>query len=256
VGLTTTYISSLALIGADIFAGTFNGGVFRSTSNGTSWTAVNSGLATMDVTSLAVVGTNLFAGALGSGVFLSTDSAASWIAVNSGLTDKRVISFVVSGTNLFAGTFSGLFVTTNNGTSWTSVDSGLTSPHIRSLGASNANLFAGIDGAGVWRRPLSEMTAVIEDKRKEAPFRFVLYQNFPNPFNPVTTISFQLASKSFVSLKVFDESGREMSILLSEELPAGIYSQRWNSAGMASGVYFYRLQADSFIETKKFVLLK
>lgn len=88
------------------------------------------------------------------------------------------------------------------------------------------------------------------------PVGFALSQNYPNPFNPATTISFRLPSKSFASLKVFDVLGREVSILLAEELPAGKYSQQWNAAGLTSGVYFYRLQAGSFIETKKLVLFK
>jgi len=88
------------------------------------------------------------------------------------------------------------------------------------------------------------------------PTKFVLEQNYPNPFNPATTISFTLSSKSFVSLKLFDALGREVSVLVSEELPAGSYSRQWNSAGLASGVYFYRFQAGGFLATKKLLLLK
>lgn len=85
---------------------------------------------------------------------------------------------------------------------------------------------------------------------------FSLGQNYPNPFNPTTTISFGLASKSFVSLRVFNVLGREVSILVSEELPAGTYSQNWNAAGLASSVYFYCLQTGSFTDTKKLLLLR
>ena len=88
------------------------------------------------------------------------------------------------------------------------------------------------------------------------PKEFALLQNYPNPFNPNTTISFDLPSKSFVSLKVYDALGREVSVLVLNELPAGTYTREWNGASMPSGVYFYRLQAGSFVETKKLVLLK
>jgi hypothetical protein len=87
-------------------------------------------------------------------------------------------------------------------------------------------------------------------------FRFVLNQNYPNPFNPMTTISFILPSKSFVSLKVFDLLGKEVTTIVSEEMPAGNYSRQWNANGMPSGVYFYRLQAGSYTETKKLILLR
>jgi hypothetical protein len=85
---------------------------------------------------------------------------------------------------------------------------------------------------------------------------FSLEQNYPNPFNPSTTFSFNLPTKSFVSLKVFDLIGREAATIFSGELSAGSYTKKWNAANMSSGIYFYRLQAGSFIETKKLVLLK
>ncbi len=90
----------------------------------------------------------------------------------------------------------------------------------------------------------------------EAIDGYVLGQNYPNPFNPATTISFSVPAQSFVSLEVFDALGREVSILLSERLSPGSYSRTWDAAGLSSGVYFYRLKAGSFIETKKLVLLR
>ncbi len=88
------------------------------------------------------------------------------------------------------------------------------------------------------------------------PNSFSLYQNYPNPFNPTTTISFALPSQSVVSLKVFDMLGREVSTIVSGELQAGTYTRQWNASAFASGVYFYRLQAGTFNETKKLLLLK
>lgn len=88
------------------------------------------------------------------------------------------------------------------------------------------------------------------------PTTYELYQNYPNPFNPSTNISFNLQTKSFVSLKVFDVLGREVATIVSEEMSAGNYSKQWNVTNMPSGVYFYRLQAGSYIQTKKLVLLK
>jgi hypothetical protein len=88
------------------------------------------------------------------------------------------------------------------------------------------------------------------------PLHFDLKQNYPNPFNPSTTISLSLPSKLFVSLKIFDLIGREVATIVSEELSAGDHSRQWNTNGMPSGVYFYRLQAGSFTETKKLILLR
>jgi hypothetical protein len=102
----------------------------------------------------------------------------------------------------------------------------------------------------------SHSVSDIQKITADLPTHFSLGQNYPNPFNPTTTISFGLASKSFVSLRVFNVLGREVSILVSEELPAGTYSQNWNAAGLASGVYFYCLQTGSFTDTKKLLLLR
>ncbi|MFZ5946778.1 MAG: FG-GAP-like repeat-containing protein [Stygiobacter sp.] len=90
----------------------------------------------------------------------------------------------------------------------------------------------------------------------EAPKEFSLEQNYPNPFNPSTRISFNLPTDVFVSLKVFDVLGREVSTLIAEELPAGTHSREWNGSALPSGIYFYRLWAGSYIETRKLVILR
>ena len=113
-----------------------------------------------------------------------------------------------------------------------------------------------LDDISIYADGADTATTRIENSRISAPQRFQLSQNYPNPFNPSTTISFDLPEKCFVSLKVFDALGRELSTLASEELPAGIYSRQWNAEGLASGIYFYRLQAGSFTETKKLILLR
>jgi len=86
--------------------------------------------------------------------------------------------------------------------------------------------------------------------------KFALFQNYPNPFNPNTMINFEIRKQSNVILKVYDVLGNEVSILLNEEKPAGTYEVDFNASGLPSGVYFYRLTAGSFTETKKLILLK
>jgi hypothetical protein len=90
----------------------------------------------------------------------------------------------------------------------------------------------------------------------DVPTRFALNQNFPNPFNPSTNITFSLPAKSFVTLKIFDMLGREVAAVISEELSEGTYSRQWNANGMTSGVYFYRLQSGTNTETRKLILLR
>ena len=156
------------------------------------------------------------------------------------------------GTNLFAGTNDGVFISTDNGTNWFPVNTGL-ARNVISIIISGNNLFAGTDG-GVWKHPLSEMITSVDVLSSALPKHFNLGQNYPNPFNPVTTISFELPSKSFVSLKVFNGLGTEVASLVSEELSAANYTQKWNAGGLPSGVYFYRFEAENYSATTKLLL--
>jgi hypothetical protein len=134
----------------------------------------------------------------------------------------------------------------------------MTSSYVRCLVVSNNYLFAGNDDGSIWARPLSDFstTGVHSTDEQIIPQNYTLLQNYPNPFNPVTNISFSLPLRSYTSLKVFDVIGREVTVIVSEELSAGSYTRQWNAAQMPSGVYFYKLHAGSYTETKKLILLK
>jgi len=94
------------------------------------------------------------------------------------------------------------------------------------------------------------------DDRQGVPNAFSLYPNYPNPFNPSTTFQFVLPHSCIATLKVFNILGEEIATVLSERLPTGFHSVEWVPTGLASGVYFYRLEAGPFTETKKMVLLR
>ncbi|MBU2636676.1 MAG: regulator, partial [Bacteroidetes bacterium] len=106
-----SYVNCFAVSGTNLFAGTYGGGVFLSTNNGTSWTGASTGLTNTYVYALAISGTNLFAGTDRGGVFLSTNNGINWTEVNNGLPpNTSVLAFAVSGANLFAGTWGGVFL--------------------------------------------------------------------------------------------------------------------------------------------------
>jgi len=90
----------------------------------------------------------------------------------------------------------------------------------------------------------------------DKPSAYSVEQNYPNPFNPSTKIKFQVPSTNFVTLKVYDLLGREMSTLLNEEMKPGTYEMTFYATGLASGVYLYRLQAGEFIDTRKLVIMR
>ena len=85
---------------------------------------------------------------------------------------------------------------------------------------------------------------------------FRLRQNYPNPFNPTTIINYQIPSISHVLLKIYDLSGRELATLVNERKSTGNHSIVFNRSGLASGIYFYRLEADEFVETRKMIIMK
>lgn len=103
----------------------------------------------------------------------------------------------------------------------------------------------------------------ISDPIGNQPGNFTLYQNYPNPFNPTTNFKFSIAefpaqsgTDGFVSLKIYDLLGREVAAIVNERLPAGSYEYRWDANGLASGVYVYSLEAGSFRQARKLMLLK
>jgi hypothetical protein len=111
-------------------------------------------------------------------------------------------------------------------------------------------------GHGSPGRINSGVAGLDEKNGGSMPARFRLFQNYPNPFNQSTRIAFSIPVQSAVSLKVFDVSGREVATLVDQRLSAGYYSRTWDTAGLTSGVYFYRMKAESFSETRKLLLLR
>ena len=91
---------------------------------------------------------------------------------------------------------------------------------------------------------------------QESRFGFQLYQNYPNPFNPTTTIKYQIPELSFVTIKVFDVLGNEITTLVNEEIAEGSYEIDFNASGTTSGMYFYQLKTENYSESKKMIVLK
>ena len=86
--------------------------------------------------------------------------------------------------------------------------------------------------------------------------KFKLEQNYPNPFNPRTIINYELPITNYIDLTIFNILGQKVATLVSGNQNAGFHTVEWDAGGMASGVYYYRLQAEGFVETKKLILLR
>jgi len=96
----------------------------------------------------------------------------------------------------------------------------------------------------------------VVEEVQAVPSTFSLAQNYPNPFNPETSISYSLPVDARVSLSVFNTLGQEVAHLVDGQVPAGVHSVKWNASGFASGVYFYRITAGDFVETKRLILTR
>lgn len=257
----SVYVRSLVRIGTIVCAGTDQGPIFRSTDNGATWTnasfiggAKYSLLATRNTSG----GMSLYAGSSLRRVYSSADSGASWKAV-SPILGGTVYALAANSSHVFAGTLDGgVYVSSIGDTNWTQVNSGLPELDVYSLlidPGPPERLLAGTLRSGVWARSVAEMTTSIDALSREVPHEFDLAQNFPNPFNPSTTIRYSLPVRTHVTLTVFTMLGEKVADLVKGPVDPGIHDVQFNAGKLASGVYLYRLQTDGFAQVRKFILL-
>lgn len=252
-GLTTEYINDLEFDSVNIYAGTVEG-LFISSDFGENWTKATSGISqSMFVNAIKVIEEKIFAGGI-YGVYLSTNHGITWTF--RGLPNLLVQCISGCENLIFTGTtpINGIFRSTNSGNFWLDFNDGLPYKNAISLEVLDSTVFAGIWGFGLWNRPM--IVTSIDEEPAEIPNKFLLTQNYPNPFNPQTTIEYQIPELSFVTIKIYDILGNELRTLVSKEQSAGIYEINFEAENLPSGVYFYRIRAGNFIDTKKMLLLR
>jgi photosystem II stability/assembly factor-like uncharacterized protein len=245
---------------------TYTGGVYYSTDYGGNWSISNTGNVTPPV-AIKITNFGVYAGIdmrlqypTRSGVVRSLDNGRTWTEVNSSILGLFVTSFLQVENTIYVGTSNhGLLRIEDEGTKilpvFPTMQYGVS--NVSCMASLSGYLFVGTPGYGIWRVPLA-VTSVDENRGgQDHQLRtFMLFQNYPNPFNPTTTISFTVPSPSHVTLKIFNALGQDVATIVSEELAAGSYQRQWQASGRPSGVYFYRLQAGSFTETKRLLLLR
>jgi gingipain R len=109
-----------------------------------------------------------------------------------------------------------------------------------------------------WEANISctDITEIGENNDRTIPITYELFQNYPNPFNPVTTIKFSIPKQSHVKVEIFDITGRKVKVLLDNNKTAGFHNLKFDAGGLASGVYFYKIKTEHFVQSKKLLLLK
>ena len=258
-------VQCFALNGNNLFLGTSDSGVYRSTNYGALWTPARNGLSNGNVYALAVIDTILFASVPGGGglsfsIYRSMNNGANWDLVNT-QGQPPINQFAVSGRNIFGVALgAGVYLSTDLGTTWNPVNNGLPNGlTILSIAVRGSYLYVGSSYTAttngfVYYRPLAEMVTDVHETG-DTPTAFTLEQNYPNPFNPTTTIAFSVFQSGYVNLEIFNLLGEAIRPLISENLNAGTYKAAWDASAYPSGVYFYRLQAGTFSETKRLLLI-
>ncbi|MBM2840924.1 MAG: FlgD ig protein [Bacteroidetes bacterium] len=236
-----------------------NGGVYRSTSSGATWNRSTLPIATFiggiwfNSTTNGVVGGNNGLAAR------TTDGGVSW-TLTTIPGAGGIQSVGGAGPEFFVAKGTTIYRSIDQGVTWSASFSYSTAqltfvgygPYISGWVVGGGSNIAGYYGL---------MTDVRSDELLPPQYR--LLQNYPNPFNPTTRIQFHLPARQagvpysgHVELKLYDVLGREVATLLNEELIPGRYSKEWDATGFSSGVYFYRLKAGMFVETRKLLLLR
>jgi photosystem II stability/assembly factor-like uncharacterized protein len=257
-----------------VFVGTASGGssrphLYRTTNAGTSWTNVTGTLPNRYPLDIAIDPRDArivyvtFGGYDTTRLAKSTDGGITWRHIGDPLPNVPTNAVVIDPfmpDHIYVGDDLGVFLSTDGGVSWMSYSDGLFEAVMAGdlvVSRSNRTLRLASHGNGVFTRPLysSVMTDVTEGSR-QIPVERIVLQNFPNPFNPTTTLTYELPRSAHVRIRIFAIDGRDVATLVDAQETAGSHSSAWNAAGCASGVYFCRLEAGAMSVTTKLVILR
>jgi photosystem II stability/assembly factor-like uncharacterized protein len=195
------------------------------------------------------VGTN-------SRVYKTADGGNVWVDLSSTfLCGLYSVYFTNDMTGWVAGCEGAIHRTTNGGANWTMQSFGGTT-YLYSMSFVNANTGWAVGAGGRILKTTNGGVTAITPINTEAPNEFKLEQNYPNPFNPGTNIKFQIPKQGYTELRIFDILGKEIGVLVNARLNPGTYKVDWDASGYPSGVYYCKLTAGDFTESKKMVLIK
>ncbi len=281
-GSTITAVSVSTTPANRVYFGSAEGGVFRADNANTAtpsfFNITDAAMPAGYVSCIAIDPTNadnamvVFSNYNVISLYYTTNGGVSWTAVAGNLEQNpdgtgngpscrwAAIRNVSGGKVFLVGTSTGLYVTsTLNGMStvWqqqapSTIGRGIV--NAIATRESDGLVVVATHGNGVYSGTVNSLVSAPNPATKPSAFR--LSQNYPNPFNPSTTIEYQLPSPSAVKLEIFDALGRKITTLVNERQDAGKHQVQFNAAGLASGAYFYKLQAGNNVETRKMLLVK
>ena len=243
-------------------------GILRSTDGGNTWYFSNDGLPSKNVVDVSAwpsgFSPEVYGVTMVNGAVYSPDEGKTWMPMPQSAGINLVEGEVVKATSslgVFIGGYGGydgispLYWSRTGGLSnWVAIDLNPRRVDVGCLEEFNSNILLIGTWDGVWIARFDHLTSVQESSVQPSNFR--LFQNHPNPFNPTTTIEFQIPERVFVKLSIFNTLGQEIETFVNEEKQAGTHRIQFNGSNLSSGIYFYRLETSKFVETKKMILLK
>lgn len=193
-------------------------------------------------------------------IYVSTNGGANFYYLSSVSGRTSIESFASFQDYLFCGTDSTIMLSRNEGVSWENIGGELQNmqetPGIGLICIyQNTHIIVNYYARGLQKRLLSEFVG-IGDPGSEILSQYRLTQNYPNPFNPSTTINYYIPRRETVSIKIYNPKGAEIAELVNESKASGLHIVNFDGSTLSSGVYFYRIQAGEFTETKKMLLVK
>ncbi len=230
--------------------------VFKSTNAGVNWTEAAQFPLDYFAMTFVNASTGIICGDAGI-MKRTTNGGTNWTTINTGTTnDLQGIKFVTSTKVYAVGSAGTILKSTDAGLTWVAQVSGTTAA-LRGFDMFSSDDNGIVAGAtGTMRRTTNGGVTGLIHQSNEIPNEYSLSQNYPNPFNPETNLKFQITKSGFVKLTVFDMLGKEISVLVNQELSAGTFTVNFDASALPSGTYFYRISAGSFTETKKMILIK
>jgi photosystem II stability/assembly factor-like uncharacterized protein len=239
-----------------LFLASASKGVYISTDAGLTWADRSAGMARKNLLSLVAKDSSLiFAGSTSGVLMRSHDAGLHWTSLTHGAPGNVHALAITSQGHLLASIGTILLRSTDDGDTWTADTSGLpAATYLAVTAASDSAAYVGADKQPVFR--LSRTVTGIPPVSTRVPERVHLEQNFPNPFNPSTTIKFFLPARAMVRLTVWNMLGQRVAVVRDEQMDAGQHECVFHAPGLASGVYFYRLEAGRFSETRRLLLLR
>lgn len=242
--------------------------LYYSSDRGYNFTQVSNGMPNRTITSVnfhpdsSKVAIVTFSGFGAGKIYKTTNEGVSWIDISGDLPDTPIndglIYYPGYSTSIYlAATDVGVFMTNNYGANWVELANGLPNTVAMHLDYNEASgkIRLGTHGRGTWE--IVGSISGISGNNYNVPNNYTLFQNYPNPFNPNTKIEFKIKEKGFVTIKVYNNLGKEITSLVNNNYSAGTYDLTFYGENYSSGLYFYSLFVNGMkIDTKKMLLIK